>query len=72
MPGAIALVIVLLVFPVLVIMSGAVASAIMGGVFYRDGRHRFESSELLGTPRLTFTWCLAPGVRTAHLPDAHS
>lgn len=50
MPGAIALVIILLVFPVLVIMSGAVASAIIGEVFYRDGRHRFEGSELLDLP----------------------
>jgi hypothetical protein len=50
MPGAIALVIVLLVFPVLVIMSGAVASAIIGEVFYRDGRARHADSELLDLP----------------------
>ncbi len=50
MPGAIALVIVLLVFPVLVIMSGAVASAIIGEVEYRDGRARNEGSELLDLP----------------------
>ena len=50
MPGAIALVIVLLLFPVVVIMSGAVASAIIGEVFCRDGRHRFEGSELLDLP----------------------
>jgi hypothetical protein len=50
MPGAVAIVIVLLLFPVLVIMSGAVASAIIGEVFYRDGRPRFESSELLDLP----------------------
>jgi len=50
MPGVIALVIVLPLFPVVVIMSGAVASAIIGEVFYRDGRHRFENSELLDLP----------------------
>jgi hypothetical protein len=46
MPGAIALVIVLLLIPVVVIMSGAVASAIIGEVFYRDGRRRYEDSDL--------------------------
>jgi hypothetical protein len=50
MPGAIAIVIVLFLIPVVVIMSGAVASAIIGEVFYRDGRRRFEDSELLDLP----------------------
>ena len=50
MPGAIAIVIVLLLFPVVVIMSGAVASAIIGESFYRDGRFRFKDSELLDLP----------------------
>ena len=50
MPGAIALVIVLLAFPVLVIMSGAIASAIIGETEYRDGRARNEGSELLDLP----------------------
>ncbi len=50
MPGAVAIVIVLLLIPVVVIMSGAVASAIIGEVFYRDGRRRFEGSELLDLP----------------------
>ena len=72
MPGAIALVIVLLLFPVVVIMSGAVASAIIGEVFYRDGRYRFKEQRTPRPPRLTSTWCLAPGVRTAHLRDALS
>lgn len=49
-PGAIAIVIVLFLIPVVVIMSGAVASAIIGEVFYRDGRKRFEDSELLDLP----------------------
>ena len=50
LPGAIAIVIVLLLFPVVVIMSGAVASAILGEVFYRDGRFRFKDSELRDLP----------------------
>jgi len=50
MPGAIALVIALLAIPVVVIMSGAVASAILGEVLYRDGRARNEGSELLDLP----------------------
>jgi hypothetical protein len=50
MAGAIALVIVLFAIPVVVIMSGAVASAIIGEVFYRDGRTRYEGSELLDLP----------------------
>lgn len=50
MVGAILIVLTLLVFPVLVIMSGAAASAIIGEVSYRDGRARFEDSELLDLP----------------------
>ncbi len=50
MPGAIAIVLVLLLIPVVVIMSGAVASAILGEVMYRDGRARNEGSELLDLP----------------------
>jgi hypothetical protein len=50
MPGAVAIVLVLLLIPVLVIMSGAIASAIIGEAFYRDGRSRFEDSELLDLP----------------------
>ncbi len=49
-PGAIAIVIVLFLIPVVVIMSGAVASAIIGEVFYRDTRKKFEDSELLDLP----------------------
>jgi hypothetical protein len=45
--GAVAIVIVLLLIPVVVIMSGAVASAILGEVLYRDGVARNEGSELL-------------------------
>jgi hypothetical protein len=41
------IVLVLLVFPVLVIMTGAVGSALIGELLYRDGRARNEGSELL-------------------------
>ncbi len=50
MPGAIAIVIVLLLIPVVVLMTGGVVSAILGEVFYRDGRARNEGSELLDLP----------------------
>jgi multisubunit Na+/H+ antiporter MnhG subunit len=50
MAGAIAIVVVLLLIPVLVVMSGAVASAILGEAMYRDGRVRNEGSELLDLP----------------------
>jgi hypothetical protein len=50
MAGPIVLVIVLLLFPVIVIMSGAVASAIIGEAEYRDGRTRNAGSELLDLP----------------------
>jgi hypothetical protein len=47
MAGAIAIVVVLLVFPSLVLISGGVGSAILGHVLQRDGEARFEGSELL-------------------------
>jgi hypothetical protein len=47
MAGAIALIIVMLVIPVAVLMSGAVASAILGETLRRDGIARHEGSELL-------------------------
>ena len=47
MAGAVIIAVALLVFPVVVIMSGAVASAIVGESLYRDGRTRNEGSELL-------------------------
>ncbi len=48
MAGAIAIVVVLLIFPSLVLMSGGVASAILGFFLQRDGEIRHEGSELLG------------------------
>jgi hypothetical protein len=45
--GAIAIVVVLLLFPVLFLMTGALASVIMGQTLQKDGESRFEGSELL-------------------------
>lgn len=50
MAGAVIIVLVLLIIPVIVLMSGAVASAILGEAMYRDGRIRNEGSELLDLP----------------------
>ncbi|NND74506.1 MAG: hypothetical protein HKN44_05825 [Ilumatobacter sp.] len=50
MLGGIAIVLAVLLIPVGVLMSGAVASAIFGEVAYRDGRRRHEGSELLDLP----------------------
>jgi len=47
MAGAIAIVVVLLIFPVLVLLSGGIASAIVGYFLQRDGEVRHEGSELL-------------------------
>jgi hypothetical protein len=45
--GAIVIVIVLLVFPVLIAVAGLVAAAILGGLLNHDARVRNEDSELL-------------------------
>jgi hypothetical protein len=45
--GAVLIVLALLLFPVVVIMSGAVASGLIGQLLYRDGVARNEGSELL-------------------------
>ena len=47
MAGAIAIVVVLLIFPTLIFMSGGVASAVLGHFLQRDGEIRHEGSELL-------------------------
>ena len=47
MAGAIAIIAVLAIFPVLIAMSGGIANAILGAVLQRDGERRFEGSELL-------------------------
>jgi hypothetical protein len=48
MAGAFAIVVVLLIFPTLVLMSGGLAAAIVGFFLQRDGEIRHEGSELLG------------------------
>lgn len=50
MAGVVAIVLALLLIPVLVMMSGALASAILGESMYRDGRTRNQGSELLDLP----------------------
>lgn len=47
MAGAIAIVVVLLIFPSLVLMTGGIGSAIIGHFLQRDGEIRHEGSELL-------------------------
>ena len=47
MAGAIAIVVVLVIFPSLVLMTGGVGSAIVGFLLQRDGEIRHEGSELL-------------------------
>lgn len=46
MAGVVLIVLALLLIPVMVLMSGGVASAILGHALWRDGQRRFESSEL--------------------------
>jgi hypothetical protein len=46
-PGAIAIVVVLLLFPVLVGLSSAALSALFAHLLYRDGEDRNADSELL-------------------------
>ena len=47
MAGAIAIVLVLLLIPVLVLMGGAIASWVTGELLYRNGRAEATSAELL-------------------------
>ena len=47
MVGAIAIVVVLLIFPTLVLISGGFGSGILGHFLQRDGEIRHEGSELL-------------------------
>ena len=49
MLGGIAIVLAVLLIPVAVLMSGAAASAIIGEVFYRDGK-KDAHPELLELP----------------------
>lgn len=47
MPGAIALVVALLLFPVVALMGSAVLAALLGSVLNKDAEVRSEGSELL-------------------------
>jgi hypothetical protein len=47
MSGVLAIVVALVLLPVLILMSGGVASAMIGAVLQRDGEVRHEGSELL-------------------------
>ncbi len=47
MPGAIAIVVVLLLLPVIVCMSFAVIAFVFGQLLYKDGEIRNAESELL-------------------------
>jgi hypothetical protein len=47
MAGVVAIVIVLFLIPVLVLMGGAIASAVLGQVFTADAEARHEGSELV-------------------------
>ena len=47
MPGAIAIVIILLLLPVVICMSFAVIAAVFGQLLYKDGEARNQGSELL-------------------------
>jgi len=46
-PGAIAIIVVLLLFPVLACMGTAVIAAALGHLLHRDGEARHADSELL-------------------------
>ncbi|MEY2583323.1 MAG: hypothetical protein QOE09_3172 [Ilumatobacteraceae bacterium] len=47
MPGAVAIVLVLLVLPVLICMGSAVLAVVLGIALNRDAEIRYEGSELL-------------------------
>ncbi|MFN8021425.1 MAG: hypothetical protein U0Q03_07855 [Acidimicrobiales bacterium] len=47
MPGAIAIVVALLVFPVVALMGSALLAVALGGVLNKDAEVRNEGSELL-------------------------
>jgi hypothetical protein len=47
MAGAIAIIIVLLIFPTLVLISGGFGAAVLGYFLQRDGELRHQGSELL-------------------------
>lgn len=50
-PGAIAIIVVLILFPIVVLMSGAVGAAILGTAVGKDAEARHEGSELIDLNR---------------------
>ena len=49
MPGAIAIILVLLLFPIMAIMGSATVAVLLGFLLNRDGEQRNAGSELLDT-----------------------
>ena len=49
MPGAIAIIVILLIFPVIAIMGSVTIAALLGFLLNRDGELRNVGSELLDT-----------------------
>ena len=49
MPGAIAILVVLLLFPIMAIMGSATVTVLLGFLLNRDGEQRNAGSELLDT-----------------------
>ncbi len=49
MPGALAIILVLLVFPVIAIMGSCTIAVLLGYLLNRDGEQRNAGSELLDT-----------------------
>ena len=47
MPGAIAIILVLLLFPIMAIMGFAIVAVLLGVLLNRDGEQRNAGSELL-------------------------
>jgi hypothetical protein len=47
MAGAIAIVVVLLLFPVLALMGFSILAAVLGQLLWKDGQIRHEGSELV-------------------------
>ncbi|CAN5656155.1 hypothetical protein BH10ACT2_BH10ACT2_02870 [soil metagenome] len=49
MPGAVAILVVLLLFPIMAIMGTTVVAVLLGFLLNRDGEQRNAGSELLDT-----------------------
>ena len=47
MPGAVAIVVVLLLFPVVALMAFSFLAAVLGQLLWTDGQARHEGSELV-------------------------